>query len=374
MSLLDPHMLLHLAVRALDLAATVIVVGGLAFDAFVMAPLLRHEASAVHGRYQERFRRLIGWALWILFGLQFVDLLLRVQMMSGRPFAAVIGLLPAAIPGTHIGKVWLAKIVVLIVLIAVWTAAGRSRSETGIGPWTRPALLGAVATFCAMIALAGHAADQGNLSPDVAADWLHVLAVCAWVGGLVAFIALVPPLVRLADEREAARLFTRAMARFSTVAGWSLGALLLTGAYGVWIHVHSWAGLASPYGSALLAKLVFVAPMIALGALGRYDNLPELQIMTGETFRSTWIARAAAASFAAVRRLFRIDPLRATHETIAAVRVRTLRFVAAECVFAVGVLVGTAVLTQTMPPHVTDFAVPEASPHHMMDMPNGSMP
>ncbi|HET8760491.1 MAG TPA: CopD family protein [Nitrospiria bacterium] len=380
MSLLDPHMLLHLVVRALDLAAMVIVVGGLAFDAFVMTPVLGRldlspsERAPVDAAYRARYTRLVGWALAVLVIIQFADLLLRVQMMSGKPFSVVMGLLPSAITGTHIGKVWIAKIGALTILAIVWLVTYRRSAAPSGGSWNRPGLLAIAAIVSIMVALAGHAADQGNVSPDVAADWLHVLSICTWVGGLVAFMVLVPTASRVAGERHAARLFTRAMARFSTVAGWSLGALLLTGAYGVWLHIHSWAGLAGAYGTALLVKLAFVAPMIGLGALGRFDNLPELQTMTGEAFRSTWLARVAAASFATIRRLSGVDPLRATHETIAAVRSRSLRFIVWECVFAVGVLAGTSVLTQTMPPHVTDFAVPEASPHHMMDMPNGSMP
>ncbi len=378
MSLFDPHMLLHLVVRFLDLTTMVIVVGGLAFDAFVMTPVLRGldlapaDHAAVEARYQRLYVRLVGGALIGLFLIQFIDVLLRVQMMSGRPFPVVMGLLPSAIPGTHIGKVWLAKMAVLVVLVGVWTATSRRHAPTA--SWSRPVLLGGAALFSLMVALAGHAADQGNVSPDVAADWLHVMSICAWVGGLVSFSVLVPRVPDVLDESRAARVVTRAMNRFSTVAGWSLAVLILTGMYGVWQHIHAWAGLTSAYGAALLVKLALVAPMIALGAVGRYDNLPELQTKTGETFRITWLSRTAAGSFAAIRRLFGIDPLRAAHETIAAVRTRTVRFIVVECAFAVGVLIGTAVLTQTMPPHVTDFGAPEPMPHHMMDMPSGSMP
>jgi len=294
-------------------------------------------------------------------------------MMSGRPYSVVMGLLPSAIPGTHIGKVWVAKISVLAILALVWTTAYRRRAAPSSDAWSRPVLLGTAAAVSLMVALAGHAADKGNVSPDVAADWLHVMAVCAWVGGLVAFTVLVPTVSRIADEAHAARFFTRAMTRFSTVAGWSLGALLLTGAYGIWLHIHSWAGLTSTYGTALIVKLAFVAPMIALGALGRYDNLPELQSLTREPAHNTWLSRAAAASLAVIKRRFITAPLRSPREPIAAVRTRTIRFIVMECAFAVVVLVGTAVLTQTMPPHVTDFGVPDSMPHQMNNMPGHSM-
>lgn len=375
MSLLDPHMLLHLIVRGFDLATMVIVVGGFAFESFVAAPafdrLSGPSQKTATLAFRRRYTRLIGWSLAALLIIQGIDLVFRVQMMSGRPVSAVLGLIPQAAVGTHVGKVWLAKMAVLVGLLIIWLFV--LGTGTPAPPRTtrhRRALLAGAALFCLLVALAGHAADRGNVSLDVAADWLHVMAVSAWVGGLISLRALLPAALDRLDEKTAARVFTDALGRFSTVAGVCLAILLSTGVYHVLIHIHTWDGLSSPYGLALLVKLAFVAPMIALGALGRYAILPELRALTGERVRLRGFARLANASIASVRRMInRHSSTLAEAGERTAVERRGLRLILFECLLAAGVLACTAILTQTMPPHVTGFHAPGAMPHDMSDMP-----
>ena len=381
MSLLDPHMLIHLIVRGLDFATMVIVVGGLAFESFVAAPALdrleglARESAAL--AFRRRYARFVGWSLVALLVLQGIDLVLRVQMMSGRPFSAVPGLLPQAAVGTHVGKVWLGKMAVLVGLLIVWRVA----SGTDAPPRPRPTrsryvLLAGAALFCLMVALAGHGADQGNLSLAVAGDWLHVAAVSTWVGGLISLRALMPETLNELDEETAARLFADTMARFSTMAGWALVLLLSTGVYNTLIHIHAWAGLGSPYGLALLAKVGFVTPMIALGAWSRYRILPELQGVRGEREGLRGVARLVDAAIALGRRLPGWRVPRALGDTVAARHQTCLHLIFYECLLAAGVLVCTAILTQTTPPHVTGFHAPGSTPpemRHMREMPGQNL-
>ena len=374
MSLLDPHMLIHLVVRGLDLTAMMLVVGGLAFESFVAAPALRQldvrpsERQTAALAFRHRHTRLVGWSLVALLVIQGLDIVLRVQMMSGRPFSVSVGLIPQVIVGTHNGKVWMGKMAVLVGLLIMWIFALKGgASSPPRTTWNGHALLTSAALFCLMVALAGHAADQGNLSPDVAADWLHVMAVSAWLGGLVSLRALLPAALDSLDEEAAARLFTRALDRFSTVAGWAVGILVATGAYGIWQHIPSWAGLSSTYGIALVVKLALVAPMIGLGALARFVSLPTLRALTGEPARSGPLARFATQCLT-VARLMAVRRTASAGASATLIRRRCMRFILFECGLAVGVLAGTAVLTQTMPPHVTDFDTPG-----MTDMPGMSM-
>ncbi len=367
-------MLIHLVVRGLDLAAMVLVVGGLAFESFVAAPAFRQldvsssERQTAALAFRRRYTRLVGWSLVTLLVIQSIDIVLRVQMMSGRPFSVVVALIPQAIVGTHIGKVWMGKVAVLVALLILWIFALRSEASSSFrSTWYRHALVAGAGLFCLMVALAGHAADRGNVSPDVAADWLHVMAVSAWIGGLVALRALLPAALDSLDEKPAARLFTRALGRFSTVAGWAVGVLIATGAYSIWLHIPSWAGLSGTYGIALIAKLALVAPMIGLGALARFVSLPTLRALTGEPARSGPFTRFATTCLAVARRMAGRRTASAG-ATAAQIRRRCMRFILFECVLAVGVLAGTAVLTQTMPPHVTGFETPG-----MTDMPGMSM-
>ena len=379
MSLFAPHMLVHLIVRGLDLATMVIVVGGLAFETFVAAPALRQldlspsERRPVALAFRRRHTRLVGWSLVALLVIQGIDIILRVQMMSGRPFSVVAGLIPQAAVGTHVGKAWLGKMAVLVGLLVTWILALRMEaSSSSRSTWHHRALLIGAGLFCLMVALAGHAADRGNVSVDVAADWLHVMAVSAWVGGLVSLRALLPAVLESLDDKTAARLFTHAMDRFSTVAGWAVGILAATGVYSIWLHIPTWAGLSGTYGIALIAKLALVAPMIGLGALARFVSLPELRALTGEPARSGPLARFATRCLAVARPMAVLRTASAG-ATAAQIRRRCLRFILFECALAVGVLAATAVLTQTMPPHVTGFPPTGATPPDMSDMPGMPM-
>ncbi|MBI3607630.1 MAG: CopD family protein [Nitrospirae bacterium] len=374
MSLLDPHMLIHLVVRGLDLAAMMLVVGGLAFESFVAAPALRQldvppsERRTAALAFRRRHTRLVGWSLAALLVIQGIDIVLRVQMMSSRPFSVVVGLFPQAIVGTHIGKAWLGKMAVLVGLLIIWILTLNVETSSSSRPtWHRRALLIGAGLFCLMVALAGHAADRGNVSVDVAADWLHVMAVSAWLGGLVALRVLLPAALDSLDEKTAARLFTRALDRFSTMAGWAVGIMVATGTYSIWLHIPTWAGLSGTYGIALIAKLALVAPMIGLGALARFVSLPTLRALTGESVRSGPLTRFVTRCLAVARRMA-VRRTASAEATATQIRRRCLRFILFECALAVGVLAGTAVLTQTMPPHVTDFETPG-----MTDMPGMSM-
>ena len=63
--------------------------------------------------------------------------------------------------------------------------------------------------------LASHAAALPGWSPlAIAADWLHFMAITAWLGGLASMVFVLPAVVR-AGGTPGAGLFTKPVARFS---------------------------------------------------------------------------------------------------------------------------------------------------------------
>ncbi|MBO0842893.1 MAG: CopD family protein, partial [Nocardioides sp.] len=103
------------------------------------------------------------------------------------------------------------------------------------------------------LALAGHAATSGL---TLATDTVHVLAMSAWLGGLVAV---------LADALPARR--TQAVQRFSTVAIVSVLVLVATGVFQAWRQVGAWGALSSTaYGQDLLVKIVLVLMAVVFAA------------------------------------------------------------------------------------------------------------
>ena len=138
--------------------------------------------------------------------------------------------------------------------------------------------LGALAVFIATRSVVSHAGSHGDLTVDVAVDWVHLLLVCTWVGIVAAGARLaLPPSGAPTVEREAA---TRWVARMSTTATIALVGIAATGLYKVWRAFEPAASLVqfvdSGYGRTLAVKLVFVGVAAVLGAANRFVVLPRL--------------------------------------------------------------------------------------------------
>ncbi len=380
MSLLEPHMLFHTIVQWLSLLTMVILVGGIGFEFLVFRHAVRaaNLPSAQQGTIslqgQHYLKKLVGWSQVLLIAILGVDLLLRIQMMSGKPFGAVVGLVPSALIGTHIGKVWLGKMGVVLMMVILWSLLLRRPSvSVQHFKYSGLAFLMTAGLFCLMVSLSGHAADKGNVSIAVVADWLHVMAISTWVGGLVSLRIFLPRTLVQLEEKMALQLLTWVVARFSTVATVSVSTIAITGIYNTWLHIHSWEGfVASTYGLSLLAKLALVLPMIGLGGLGRYYTLPHLRSLIGEPHRNGLLSRLADS---VVTLGCRVIGFGTAHNGLDGpflnIRKRCMFFILMECILAVGVLACTAVLTQTMPPHVTSFPSSGETPMH--DMPGMKM-
>src|SRR5262249_55058936 len=98
----------------------------------------------------------------------------------------------------------------------------------------------------------------------VLVDSVHLLAACAWLGGLVQFSCL------------SAGDLPAASARFRRVATASVALLLAAGVYTALLHVQSVDALVdSSYGRVLLLKLVVVAVLLSVAASNLLQHLPE---------------------------------------------------------------------------------------------------
>jgi copper transport protein len=106
--------------------------------------------------------------------------------------------------------------------------------------------------------------------PSVAvfADWLHFMAVSAWVGGLFYFSAVLLFAIKSGRKAsESAYHLSVILPRFSLIATASLGIIGVTGLYMAWIHLQSLDSLFyTPYGNNLIIKLSAALPMVLLGA------------------------------------------------------------------------------------------------------------
>lgn len=188
-------------------------------------------------------------------------------LSAGPAFASLIG-------NSHFGHAW-------VVGLVGWLTAA-SLSSTRLAATRRTgafalALL-AVAAFALTRSVVSHAGSQGDFTIDVAADWVHLVLVCLWVGiVLVGARLALPGDPAPQDARADAARWVSLMSTTATAAIVGIGA---TGLFKVW---RGWAAVGSlpqyvgsDYGKALAVKLALVAFAATLGGLNRFVVLPRL--------------------------------------------------------------------------------------------------
>jgi len=343
--MIHPHMLVHILLRWLDLIAMVTFLGGLSYMYFVWKPL------NLRFRMGNGLATLIGVALTILAASELADLVLRALMMSGRPIAELSSVLPVVLEKTRYGIVWIAKFGLILFLGAVWFLGKRGFLAGGV---VKALSLTCGAAVGLMTALSGHAADQGIWSGTVLFDWIHLLVISGWVGGLFAFQLHFRP--SLAGLPEAGRkdLLAAALRRFSTVAMTAVGAMLLSGGYNTWIHVHSTTLLeTTDYGKILILKWLLIGPMVLLGGMNRFYGLPILE-NRDERGLAGFLARAARAV---------IERIWTRPNNMGRLCFQMLLI---EAVLGLFVLGCSAWITQLAPPHEPGVGFEQS--HHDMEM------
>lgn len=154
------------------------------------------------------------------------------------------------------------------------------------------AALGIVAALTAT--LASHAAAAGS-AVATALDLVHLLAASTWAGGVVALAWTALPFARARDAAESVAL-ARAVRRFSLVALACVAIVVATGAFQSFQRLVLPQDLVeTPYGLALLAKIVLLALTVALGALNLLVFGPRLARAAAPERARTGLIRGTAA-------------------------------------------------------------------------------
>jgi putative copper resistance protein D len=207
----------------------------------------------------------------------FGDLLVRAAEMSGQPLSAAFSVLPMVVSRTHLGHVWFIRITALTILSILAIGGGRHRES-------RPFIL-SMLCLLGLVAMtksaSGHGADAGDFSLAEMMDWLHLMAVSFWGGGILVLSAAILPELAGTGGPSAAPLAGIA-GRFSRLAGVAVGIIAITSLYNAWSLVGSFGALfKAPYGWTVIAKAILFFLLICLGAFNRYVRVPFLRERAG---------------------------------------------------------------------------------------------
>jgi len=193
---------------------------------------------------------------WVLAALGAVGVLLAEVSDAGVGLADAIG--------STLGTGALLRLVPILLAGPLLVLGARSG-----GP--RRAALGAAAMLVALALLAdaalSHAATVPFPALNIGLQWLHAMAIAAWLGGLAGvLVALGDP----ATEDRAA--LTTRFSRWATVG------ILLVAATGVVRATFELHGpgelLSTDYGRLILAKIALFVVLALLGAINHFRNVP----------------------------------------------------------------------------------------------------
>jgi putative copper export protein len=313
-------LLVAFVMRWAGFAAMATVVGGLALDLLI----LPRDAPTVDAA-RRALKRLMVMSVIVLALTSAVELVARAQTMAGGGLVAAIHAVPSVLAHTHFGGIWTARFVALALSLLIALAPVHVPRMVPLIP---------VLVVTATTSLTSHAADWGDVTMRAVVDWLHVLSVSAWTGGLLCLTLCV-----LGAARDwPLSIFTLVARRFSQLAGICLLVVVLTGNYNAWSQLGSVSALWTTfYGRVLTVKLLVFLGLIWLGAVSRYTIVARLGAdhTTGVGERLFWLGRLALRGRPRVPRQSLPSLLRA--------------FVGREAVLVVLIIGCTAVLVDSTP-------------------------
>jgi copper transport protein len=289
------------AVRAVSYGAIALLAGGLLFLLAVWWPALRGGApvtTAARRAFRARGVQLLIAAAVAGMVATVLGIVLQAATASGGSFWSALDRdLVHDVLNTRFGEVWKLRFTAFGVLAALLLFLPRGardgQDEARVAPVAGPSGIGgrawlvAFALACAYLvvspALGGHAGAGDDAWLLVPLNAAHVLAMTAWIGGVVALLAAVPAATRTLDPPDRTRLLAALVRRFSTVALASVALLLASGVGQSLLELDAWSDLLdTAFGRAILAKSAIFVALIALGAHNRRRSQPRLTRLAGD--------------------------------------------------------------------------------------------
>ncbi|MGQ9888855.1 MAG: CopD family protein [Aggregatilineales bacterium] len=274
---------LEVAWRVPLLASSLLLFGAFVAYAWVMVPAwgsAQHPAGLLPPRVMRRLSAIVWLSLAAAVGANTLALLQQSMVFFNTGLAEVIsgGLWSVVRIGSRFGDMWNVRIV-LLALIALLHGLGiylRQRQPGLVRAfWT--ANVWAAALAVGTFSVTSHAA--GSLLWPWAAvfnDWLHLLAVGVWTGGLTALTLTLPMALR-PYQGEARRLaLLAALRRFSRLATAAVAVVIASGVYSALNWVYTPTDMTeTAWGGALLVKLGLVGLLLFLGLAHHIAANPE---------------------------------------------------------------------------------------------------
>jgi putative copper resistance protein D len=228
--------------------------------------------------------RRLAWIAWIGLLLTLLSgaawFLLVAQSISDQPLETALfdaSVLRAVLLDTDFGRDWLLRLLLIVLLAGLLTANLRDKQDSG--GFLKLTIVLAAAALAGTLAWAGHGIGGAGLGGRIhlAADFMHLIAAAAWVGGLL------PLALMLAAAGGSVTVVHAVSLRFSAYGVVAVGVLLFTGAINTWYLAGSIRALTeTDYGHLLLVKISLFLVMLGLATVNRLRLTPALAATAGQ--------------------------------------------------------------------------------------------
>jgi putative copper resistance protein D len=190
-------------------------------------------------------------------------LLVGTANMGDVSLRAAIPLLPQVVRETHFGHVWSWSFPLTLALLVIpWTP--------GRGPLKTAALSLVAGALLLLVSFSSHAIDRGRIALIV--YFTHEVAAALWIGAILGlwFGAVRGKLGSGWIERTAPRV--------SSVAGWTVATLILSGLYTAYYSLGADPHriIDSAYGRTLVEKVCAAMLVLIIGAYNRFCLMPNV--------------------------------------------------------------------------------------------------
>ena len=277
-------------VRWLVLLGALTLVGAITFHLLVSRPALGGLGDGVLiPTVTGSLARLAAVATGVFLAASAAQLIVQASVAFESSLLAVFGgPVWDVLFDTEWGRLWLWRVTL-----------GTAAAAAVITGWRRgdnPALaiLGAVLGAASLLAisLTSHAAATVNVRAAATLnDFVHLIAVAVWVGGLIALILGVRVILKVLEGSERRDTLSTLVRRFSLVAGLSVAVIVLTGIYSAWAQVVTVEALQVPYGRVLGVKVAVFVALLLVAAANLVWVRPRLRAGGAA---STWLKRLVA--------------------------------------------------------------------------------
>ena len=188
-------------------------------------------------------------------------LLVGTANMGDVSLRAAFALLPQVIRETHFGRIWSWSLPLIGALLAMtWTR--------GNGPLKTAALGLAACGLLLLGSFSSHAIDRGRIA--IIVYFVHQAAASLWIGAILGLWS------GARYGKLGSEWIRRTAPRVSSVAGWTVTILILSGLYTAYYSLGADAHrlIDSAYGRTLVDKVCAAMLVLLIGAYNRYWVIP----------------------------------------------------------------------------------------------------